>query len=179
MPSAPGKPREAYSPDYWTSVRQPPKCLPDIVEAYVGAIFVDSEYDYKEVERFFDDHIKWYFTDMSVYDTFAKRHPTTFLTSFLQINMGCMDWSVIPREIPNIDGSKPQVMAVVMVHDQIVVDYTCESSRYAKVGAAKRALEILKGLPLPEFRAKFGCHCRVNEEGIGPAEEEPDHGTAV
>jgi endoribonuclease Dicer len=174
-----GKPREEYSPDYWTSVRQPPKCLPDIVEAYVGAIFVDSEYDYKEVERFFDDHIKWYFTDMSVYDTFANKHPTTFLTKFLQINMGCMDWSVIPREVPNIDGSKPRVIAVVLVHDQIVVDYTCESSRYAKVGAAKRALEILKGLPLPEFRAKFGCQCRVNEEGIGPAEEEPDHGTAV
>ena len=173
-----GKPRKDYSPDYWTSVRQPPKCLPDIVEAYVGAIFVDSEYNYKEVERFFDEHIKWYFTDMSVYDTFANKHPTTFLSKFLQINMGCMDWSIIPREIPNIDGSKPQVMAVVMVHDQIVANYKCESSRYAKVGAAKRALEILKGLPLPEFRAKYGCQCRVGEEGVEGVVE-VDHGTAI
>ena len=176
-----GKPREEYSPDYWISVRQPPKCLPDIVEAYVGAIFVDSEYDYKEVERFFDEHIKWYFTDMSIYDTFANKHPTTFLTKFLQINMGCMDWSVIPREIPNIDGSKPQVMAVVMIHSQVVADYKCESSRYAKVGAAKRALEILKGLPLPEFRLRFGCDCRVNEDGVEGEEKELEnlHGTAV
>ncbi|KAG0652829.1 ATP-dependent helicase DCL1 [Hyphodiscus hymeniophilus] len=174
-----GKPREDYSPDYWISVRQPPKCLPDIVEAYVGAVFVDSEYQYKEIEQFFDKHIKWYFTDMSIYDTFANKHPTTFLTKFLQINMGCMDWSVIPREIPNIDGSKPQVMAVVMVHDQIVANYKCESSRYAKVGAAKKALEFLKGLPLPEFRTKFGCHCRVSEEGFDVTEEELDHGTAV
>lgn len=174
-----GKPMEEYSPDYWISVRQPPKCLPDVVEAFVGAIFVDSEYNYKEVERFFDEHIKWYFTDMSIYDTFANKHPTTFLTKFLQINMGCMDWSVILREIPNIDGSKPQVMAVVMVHDQIVANHKCESSRYAKVGAAKKALDILKGLPLPEFRTKFGCQCRVSEEGIGGVEEELDHGTAI
>lgn len=175
-----GKPREDYSPDYWISVRQPPKCLPDIVEAYVGALFVDSEYNYKEVERFFDEHIRWYFTDMSIYDTFANKHPTTFLTKFLQINMGCMDWSVIPREVPNLDGSKPQVMAVVMVHYQVVADYLTESSRYAKVGAAKRALEILKGLPLPEFKAKFGCDCRVNEDGFeaDEAELEHVHGTA-
>ena len=140
-------------------------------------MFVDSEYNYKEVERFFDEHIKWYFRDMSIYDTFANKHPTTFLTKFLQINMGCMDWSVIPREIPNINGSKPQVMAVVIVHSQIVTDYKCESSRYAKVGAAKKALEKLKGLPLPEFRAKFGCDCRVSEEGVEGLEGL--HGTAV
>ena len=174
-----GKPREEYSPDYWTSVRRPPKCLPDIVEAYVGAIFVDSEYDYKQVERFFDEHIKWYFTDMSIYDTFANKHPITFLTKFLQINMGCMDWRVIPREIPNMDGSKPQVMAVVLIHDQIVTDHKCESSRYAKVGAAKKALEILKGLPLTEFRTKFDCQCRISDEGAEGTDEELDHGTAV
>jgi endoribonuclease Dicer len=121
-----GKTKEDYSPDYWTSVRQPPKCLPDIVEAYVGAIFVDSEYDYMEIERFFDQHIKWYFTDMSIYDTFANKHPTTFLTKFLQIHMGCMDWSIVVREVP--DGSKPQVVVVIIVHDQVVSDYKAESS---------------------------------------------------
>ena len=174
-----GKTREEHSPDYWISVRHPPKCLPDIVEAYVGAIFVDSEYEYKEVERFFDEHIKWYFTDMSIYDTFANKHPTTFLTKFLQISMGCMDWSVIPREIPNIDGSKPQVMAVVMIHDQILAEHKCESSRYAKVGAAKKALDVLENLPLAEFRTKFGCQCRVSEVGVDSVEAGFDHGTAV
>jgi len=172
-----GKTKEECSPDYWTSVRQPPKCLPDIVEAYVGAIFVDSEYNYSEVERFFNEHIKWYFTDISIYDTFANKHPTTFLTKFLQINMGCMDWSVVPREIPNIGGTKPQIMAVVMVHSKVISDYTSESSRYAKVGAAKRALEILQGLPLPEFRQNYGCDCRVDEEGSD--DNEHIHGTAV
>lgn len=170
-----GKTREECSPDYWMSVRQPPKCLPDMIEAYVGAIFVDSEYDYSEVERFFNTHFRWYFHDMSIYDTFANKHPTTFLTNFLQVSMGCMDWSIITREIPTIDGSKPSVMAVVLVHSQVVVDYKAESSRYAKVGAAKRALELLKGLPLPEFRDRYTCDCRADDM----EEEDHIHGTAI
>jgi len=173
-----GKTRKDCSPDYWTSVRQPPKCLPDIVEAYVGAIFVDSGYNYQEVQRFFDEHIKWYFLDMSIYDTFANKHPTTFLTKFLQIQMGCMDWNITHQGLPNIDGSKPQVMAVVMVHSQVISDHIAESSRYAKVGVAKKALEILEGLPLPEFREKYGCGCREDDEASEVALENL-HGTAV
>lgn len=46
------------------------------MEAYIGAIFVDSEYNYGEVERFFEAHIRWFFEDMSIYDTFANNHPT-------------------------------------------------------------------------------------------------------
>jgi endoribonuclease Dicer len=170
-----GKTRGECSPNYWLSVRQPPKCLPDIVEAYIGALFVDSEYNFSEVERFFDEHIRWYFKDMSIYDTFASKHPTTFLATFLQTNMGCMDWSVVPREIPTIDGSKPSVMAVVMVHSQVVTDFQAESSRYAKLGAAKKAMELLAGLPLPEFRSKYKCDCRIGETGV----EEHFHGTAI
>jgi endoribonuclease Dicer len=173
-----GKTREECSPDYWLAVRQPPKCLPDIVEAYVGAVFVDSEYDYREVERFFDEHIRWFFKDMSIYDTFANKQPTTFLTKFLQVNMGCMDWSVVTREIPTIDGSKPAVMAVVMIHSQVVADFKAESSRYAKVGAAKKALEILDGLPLPEFRQEYGCDCQA-EVDEAEANGKHIHGTAV
>ena len=170
-----GKTREECLPDYWISVRQPPKCLPDVVEAYVGALFVDSEYNYHEIERFFDKHIRWYFKDMTIYDTFANNHPTTFLTNFLQINMGCMDWSVVTREVPTIDGSKPPVMAVVMIHSKVVADHKAESSRYSKVGAAKKAMELLKGLPLQEFRAQYNCDCR-DEEVEG---QDDFHGTAI
>ncbi len=46
-----------------------------MVEAYLGAIFVDSEFNYSEIERFFNNHIRWFFEDMSVYDTFANNHP--------------------------------------------------------------------------------------------------------
>ena len=83
--------------DYWTNTKQPPKvrillldlciytypkykALSDIVESYIGAIFVDSEYNLAEVERFFDKHIRWFFEDMSIYDTFANNHPTVSLS---------------------------------------------------------------------------------------------------
>lgn len=38
-------------------------------------MFVDSEFNFAEVQRFFDAHIKVFFEDMSVYDTFANAHP--------------------------------------------------------------------------------------------------------
>lgn len=47
-----------------------------MIEAYIAAIFVDSDFDYTVVEAFFTVHIKPYFEDMSLYDTFANRHPT-------------------------------------------------------------------------------------------------------
>lgn len=39
-------------------------------------MFVDSEFNYGEIERFFHSHIRWFFEDMSIYDTFANAHPT-------------------------------------------------------------------------------------------------------
>jgi dsRNA-specific ribonuclease len=46
-----------------------------MVEAFVGAVFIDSDFNYNEVQRFFDGHIKPYFEDMTIYDTFANNHP--------------------------------------------------------------------------------------------------------
>lgn len=56
-----------------------------MVEAYIGAVFVDSEFDYSEVERFFKMHIEWFFEDMSIYDTFANNHPTVRRPNFYAI----------------------------------------------------------------------------------------------
>ncbi|TAQ86792.1 hypothetical protein B7494_g4871 [Chlorociboria aeruginascens] len=174
-----GKTANECAPDYWTSVKLPPKCLPDIVEAYVGAIFVDSEYNYAEVERFFDEHIKWYFRDISIYDTYANKHPVTFLGNFLQTSMGCSDWNVKPRPLPTIDGCKPKVMAMVIIHGQVVADYLAESGRYALLGAAKKALALLEGLPLQEFREKFECRCRPREgDSLDDGEEHSADGSS-
>jgi endoribonuclease Dicer len=158
-----GKSAKDCAPDYWTTVRQPPKCLPDIVEAYIGAIFVDSEYNYSLVEQFFDMHIKWYFKDMTIYDTYANKHPTTFLTNFLQVNMGCMDFATPSKQLPSIDGSKPTCVTMVIIHDKVIIDAQAESTRYASVAAARKAIALLQGLPLSEFREKYGCNCRPEE----------------
>lgn len=58
-----------------------------MVEAYIGAVFVDSEFDYLEVERFFKKHIEWFFEDMSIYDTFANNHPTVCRPQFRTIQV--------------------------------------------------------------------------------------------
>ena len=84
------------SRDYWMATKAPPKaglsinfilhsltyvskCLSDVLEAYLGAVFVDSEFNFKEIERFFETHVRWFFEDMSIYDTFANSHPTVSL----------------------------------------------------------------------------------------------------
>lgn len=58
--------------DYTEILHKP---LSDIVEACIGAIFVDSEFDFEVVQRFFDDNMRWFFEDMSIYDEFANNHP--------------------------------------------------------------------------------------------------------
>lgn len=47
-----------------------------MVEAYIGAIFVDSGFQFEVVEDFYCRFIRPYFEDMSIYDTFANKHPT-------------------------------------------------------------------------------------------------------
>ena len=55
--------------------------MPDIVEAYVGAMFIDADFDYGEVQRFFDEHMKPFFEDMEIYDDYANNHPVVSLES--------------------------------------------------------------------------------------------------
>ncbi|KXT03338.1 hypothetical protein AC578_3962 [Pseudocercospora eumusae] len=152
--------------DYWTTVSDPPKCLPDIVEAYVGAMFIDSNFDYSQVQRFFDEHVKCYFGDMTIYDSFANNHPCTHLHNMLQTTFGCVDYRLMARELPSVDGMESKdVVAVVMVHDKIIAHSAGKSGRYARLRAANKALEKLEGKLLPDFRAEFGCDCKEDEEG--------------
>lgn len=106
-------------PDYWTAFEHPPKCLSDIVEAYIGAIFIDSNFDLCVVEDFFRKEIKWHFEDMSVYDTFANAHPTTFLHRRLTDDYECMEYRLMVGEPYRDDGGAPKVLAALMVHTKV------------------------------------------------------------
>ncbi|KAI9679405.1 MAG: Dicer-like protein 1 [Caeruleum heppii] len=162
--------------DYWTSVKIPPKCLPDIVEAYVGAVFVDSEFDYRQVERFFNDHVKWFFEDMSIYDTYANNHPTTHLHNLLSISFGCNNYRLLIREIPFLDGSRNQTIAAVMIHDHIVSEGRGQSGRYAKVRASEEALKLLLGTSVADFRTAWGCDCRDGAEEVSVGKQKKKGG---
>lgn len=147
--------------DYWTTVSDPPKCLPDIVESYAGAMFIDSAFDYSVVQHFFNEHIVHFFEDMSIYDSFANNHPCTHLHNMLQTTYACQQYRLLAKEIPAEDpvNGKSLVVAVVMVHETIVASSRGKSGRYVRLRAAEQANEVIEGLAPFEFRARFGCDC--------------------
>ncbi|KAM0328030.1 hypothetical protein ACHAQA_005431 [Verticillium albo-atrum] len=162
------------SQDYWLDVQHPPKFLSDVVEAYIGALFVDSEYDYSRVQEFFEEHVRPYFTDIALYDSFASRHPVTTLTHMMQQEFGCRDWRLLVSEVPPTcdEGgaaaiTSTEVICGFMVHGQIQVHAKSASGRYAKVAAAERAVQRLVDLgnSRKAFREEFGCDCE-SEEGV-------------
>lgn len=160
--------------DFWTEIEDAPKCLSDTVESYIGAVFVDSGFDYAEVERFFDRHLSWYFSDMAVYDSFANRHPVTELQNLLQRQFRCREARLVGDRASSSSQAMPSakstvtVAAGVMVHERVVAHAHRSSLRYARVGASRVALGLLKGMSREEFRSEYGCTCAVVEgEGEG------------
>ncbi|KAL2821630.1 hypothetical protein BJX63DRAFT_442975 [Aspergillus granulosus] len=159
--------------NFWTQTTDPPKCLPDMIEAYLGAIFVDSSFDFKVVEDFYKRHVKPYFEDMAIYDTFANKHPTTFLHNRLVNEFGCTNFCLQAGEIPAVDGELPRVLAAVMIHDTVIAEGLASSGRYAKIKASEKALSVLEDIGKVEFREKFDCNCRKEDT------QEIEFGTAI
>ncbi|KAI1134348.1 hypothetical protein F5Y05DRAFT_398412 [Hypoxylon sp. FL0543] len=157
--------RASYARNFWVEVQRPPKALPDIVEAYIGAVFVDSKYDYGQVQRFFDAHMRPYFEDMHIYDTFANRHPVTFLANMLQLHFRCADWRLMIQEIA-VEGAPlghAQVLCGVMIHGRVREHATAASGRYAKIAAANKIIGTLQHMGVDEYKREFGCGCSPEE----------------
>ncbi|KAF5021566.1 hypothetical protein F66182_6395 [Fusarium sp. NRRL 66182] len=169
--------------DFWIKVTEPPKACADSVEALVGAMFVDSQYNYSVVERFFARFIEPYFVDMSLYDSFANKHPATFLSKKMQKELGCANWRISAEAVPcGVEEGlavlkESDVVAVFMVHQQVIADATCKSGRYAKIAVAKRGLEMINsfGNDFAAAKKALGCDCKFGMEEV----EEVDHGTAI
>ena len=140
-----------------------PKALSDLVESYIGAVFIDSGFDYNEAVKFFDRHILWFFADMSLYDGFANKHPATWLSRRLAKELHCHDYNVKENESQTSSG-EIQVTCYVFIHRDIVAEHTAASGRYAKPEACKRALDKLDGLNRDEYREKFRCNCTSKQD---------------
>ncbi|KAL9108458.1 MAG: hypothetical protein Q9227_006792 [Pyrenula ochraceoflavens] len=149
----------AVEADYWTVIDHPPKCLSDAVEAYIGAIFIDSDFNFSVVEDFIARYILWHFEDMKLYDTFANAHPTTLLHKRLTDEYGCMEYRLMTGEPFRNDGGVSRIFAGLMIHNSAVSKAFASSGKSAKVKASEEALRTLEGLSLPEFRARYGCDC--------------------
>ena len=79
-------------------------------------------------------------------------------------------------ELPTIlEGAPVRVIAVVMVHDEIITEGIAASSKYAKLKASSKALEMLTGLAPFEYRIQYRCDCcdKKTEGGevVPPVEE--------
>lgn len=172
---------QEFAWDYWVSVNHPPKCLADLVEAYVGAVFVDSRYDYGQVQAFFDAHVLPYFRDMTVYDTFANKHPVTFCSNLLGQTFRCNGWGVQVQEVQVTEGEgfvtgATKVVAGFLVHGQVIGHGVSESGRCSKIYAAKEALKKLQSMSVSEFRDEFKCSC-IPEEAA--TDDVLEHATAI
>jgi endoribonuclease Dicer len=157
--------------DYWLQVKDPPKCLPDILEAYVGAVFVDSCFDYFNVQIFFDKFIRKYFNDIFLYDSFAGHHPINGLNESMQTKFQCTDWRLLVSEVsPTAENAglecltSPLVCCGLLIHGAVAHHAVATSGRQAKALAAKNALETLELMTAGDFKDKFKCDCTFIEQ---------------
>ncbi|KAK6853137.1 hypothetical protein PG995_009949 [Apiospora arundinis] len=158
-----GLPRDAFARNYWVDVSAPPKCLPDIVEAYIGALFVDSGFRYAEVQAFFEKEVRPYFENMHIYDTYANKQPSTALEHKVKRDFGCDQLLMLPlRGDGDEDGGLGEegFEFGVTIHSRVVTTASAASLRYAKVAAAKKALASLQQLDLAQFKKKYFCNCK-------------------
>lgn len=59
-----------------------------------------------------------------------------------------------------------KIVAVVMIHEEILVDAEASSGKNARVRASEKALRLLEGMSVADFRKRFNCNCgRAVEEG--------------
>ena len=136
------------------------------MEAYIGAVFIDSGFNYTHVQSFFNKHIRPFFADMTIYDSFANNHPTTLLHHTLSQVYNCQAYQLLCARVDsNVIGGKPKVMAGLMIHRSLVASVVGESGRYAKERASKMANGELQGLTVKEFKHRFGCDCTGVEDG--------------
>lgn len=145
------------------------QALPDILEAYVGALFVDSEFDYNVVKAFYDNHIKPFFIDISVFDSFAGNHPVTHLSSRMQ-EFGCSDWRIFSKEFKDRDVS--YVLSGVMFHNIVLAEGKAASSKNSRTNAARQALDKLSKMSTRDFMRTCNCaQMRKSEEEERAAEK--------
>lgn len=151
--------------NFWTEIKNPPKALSDLIESYLGAVLIDSDWDYNQVESFFNRFVLPFFQEIGVYDNYADKQPTTWLHNRLARDFKCQDFAVQCRQLDDGAG-EAEYLGYVMVHDRVVADARGTSPVYTKVRASKRMLEQLNGMSREEFRRIHGCNCKTRTDAV-------------
>ncbi|KAH8125046.1 hypothetical protein LI328DRAFT_156050 [Trichoderma asperelloides] len=154
--------------DFWVEIQQPPKALADVVEALVGAMFVDSGYSFSIVRDFFAKFIQPYFEDMALLSSFASNHPVTVLIHALQDDFRCTQWKLHMASVPpSTDDAgvailaESELLCALMIHGNVIAHATSTKSGVAaKLAVAKLALKTLASIQdASHFRTEMGCDC--------------------
>lgn len=165
-----GRVREARGeascpPDFWTEIKNPPKALSDLVESYLGAVLIDSEWDYNQIESFFHRFVLPFFQQIEVYDSYADKQPTTWLHNTFTRDFKCRDFTVQCKQLDAGEGDT-EYLGYVMVHDRLVAEGRGTSSVYTKIQASKRMLQQINGMDREEFRRRYGCDCKNKTDAV-------------
>jgi endoribonuclease Dicer len=170
-------------PNFWLQNDVPvPKALADIVEAIIGAMLVDSGFNFQPVEDFFFRHVEPLFRDITLYDGFARKHPTSLIYKTVTGQYGCRKMSIEIRDHKGdkvddhlgvlhneISGNEThqepeEISAVIFIHGSPLAWSQGTSTVYTKTRASAKALRELDGLSKLEFREKFGCACGAERD---------------
>lgn len=157
---------------FWHKAQNPPKVLPDIVESLVGAMFVDSQYNYAVVQDFFNRHIQPYFEDMDAYDRNARGDPVSALQQKVHHEFCCTRVRILTKEVPLSPDyglralTQNEMQAALLVHGKVILDAKAETGRDAKNVVASLALKKLEGMSAEVWRKEMECDCRAGLETL-------------
>lgn len=85
----------------------------------------------------------------------------------------------LPSPSPASAGFPAPIVAVVMIHDEIVANASASSGKNAKVRASEKALGLLDGLAPFEFRRRFACNCEGDLDDNAGMGVSVDVGSAI
>lgn len=78
---------------------------------------------------------------------------------------GCNNYRLMASEIPSmVPGGAPTSIAAFMIHGEVFAEGQASSTKNAKIKASKSALGTIGKISLVEYRTRFGCDCKVQEE---------------
>jgi len=128
------------SHEFWNSMPGH-KWMGDIVEALFGAIFEDSGFDLRAVERVFTSHLYPFVERYAVPPHDHSLHPKSVLLELLATRK-CHQWTIERTDAP--DGPKGHVAAAVIVHGTVVGSAVEAKTALAVRNACEEALATLK-----------------------------------
>ncbi|KAK9390574.1 hypothetical protein V1515DRAFT_613054 [Lipomyces mesembrius] len=118
-----------------------PKPLADCMEATLGVVLIDSDFNFSEVQSFFDRLVRAYFEDFTPYETYVSHHPTTLLAQLCS-DVSCNDWKIHCREF-KVNGQQV-VLSAVQIHGRIIGSGEGITIKNARFDASKNALKRLR-----------------------------------